>query len=94
MSAVLALISPVIYAKAILRGDAKPHRTTRFVLLLITLLTAASIISQHNYISVWPAGASALQAVFIFGLSIKHGYGGKSKSDIICLLIDLLGIAL
>ena len=77
-----------------MRGDAKPHRTTRFVLLLITLLTAASIIAQHNYVVIWLAGASAVQAVFIFGLSIKHGFGGKSKSDIICLVIALLGIVL
>jgi hypothetical protein len=94
ISAILALIAPIIYSRAILRGDAKPHRTTRFVLLLITILTFASIYAQHNHEAIWLAGASAIQAVFIFGLSIKHGMGGRAKSDIICMTIALLGIVL
>jgi hypothetical protein len=94
ISAILALVSPLIYARAILRGDARPHRTTRFVLLLITILTFASLLAQHNHQAIWLAGASAIQAVFIFGLSIKHGMGGKDKSDVICLIIALIGIVL
>jgi hypothetical protein len=62
--------------------------------MLIAILTAASILAQHNYVAIWLAGASAVQAVFIFGLSIKHGMGGKGKLDIICLSIALVGIIL
>jgi len=94
VSALLTLISPVVYGRAILRGEAKPHRTTRLVLLLISLLIASSIFAQHNHVAIWLAGASALQSMFIFGLSMKHGLGGKDKSDIVCLLIALLGIVL
>jgi hypothetical protein len=94
ISAVLALIAPILYARAILRGDAKPHRTTRFVLLIITILTAASIVAQNNHVAIWLAGASALQSILIFVLSIKHGLGGRAKSDIVCLLVALLGIIL
>ncbi|MDB5182396.1 MAG: hypothetical protein JWO47_180 [Candidatus Saccharibacteria bacterium] len=94
VSAILALIAPVIYCRAILRGDAKPHRTTRFVLLLITILTFASLLAQHNHQAIWLASASAIQAVFIFALSIKHGMGGRDKSDIICLVIALAGMIL
>jgi len=94
ISSVLALISPIIYAKAILRGDAKPHRTTRFTILLTTVIGTASLLASHNTVAVWLAGVSALQAIFIFTLSIKHGMGGWSKSDISCLAISIVGIIL
>lgn len=90
----LALISPLIYAKAILQGDAKPHRTTRFILLLITTLTTASLFAQHNTVAIWLAEVSALQSILIFILSIKHGMGGWAKTDIFCLAIALFGIVL
>ena len=75
MSSCLALISPLIYARAIFRGEAKPHRTTRFVLFLITALSTASLLANHNTVAVWLAGVSFLQAIFIFVLSIKYGMG-------------------
>jgi hypothetical protein len=90
----LALISPVIYAQAILRGEARPHRTTRFVLLLITSLTTASLFAQHNQVAIWLAAASTLQALLIFVLSIKYGMGGWAKADLLCLGIALAGIVL
>ncbi len=94
LSSVLALISPLIYGRSILKGDTKPHRTTRFVLLLITTLSTASLIAQHNTVAVWLAGAATLQAIGIFYLSIKRGMGGWSKSDILCLVIALFGIVI
>lgn len=94
ISSVLALISPIVYTKAILQGDARPHRTTRLVLLIITTLTTASLFAQGNHVAIWLAGVSALQSLIIFIVSLKHGMGGWSKVDISCLLIALLGISL
>lgn len=94
VSSLLALISPLVYAKAILKGEAKPHRTTRFVLLLITSLTTASLFAAHNSVAIWLAGVSTVQAVLIFFLSIKYGMGGWAKTDIFCLFIALIGIVL
>lgn len=94
ISSLLALISPLIYARAILKGEAKPHRTTRFVLLLITSLTTASLFAQNNQVAIWLAAASTLQSILILILSLKHGMGGWSKSDIVCLIIALSGIVL
>lgn len=94
VSSLLALISPVIYARAILKGEAKPHRTTRFVLLLITGLATASLFAQHDNVAIWLAGISTLQAILIFSLSIKHGMGGWGKADLICLAVAFLGIVL
>ncbi|MEL7666508.1 MAG: hypothetical protein AAGU06_03745 [Candidatus Shapirobacteria bacterium] len=92
ISVVLALISPIVYSVAILKGEAKPHRTTRFVLLLITSLTTASLFVQGNRVAIYLAGVSTLQSIIVFILSIKRGMGGWSKSDIICLVFALIGI--
>lgn len=94
ISSILALISPVIYARAILKGEAKPHRTTRFVLLLITALSTASLFAAGDRVAVWLAGVSTLQAILIFGLSIKYGMGGWAKIDLACLFVALFGIYL
>ena len=61
ISVVLALISPIVYSVAILKGEAKPHRTTRFVLLLITSLTTASLFVQGNRVAIYLAGVYTLQ---------------------------------
>lgn len=94
ISILLPLISPVVYARAILRGEAKPHRTTRFVLLLITTLATFSLFAQHDRVAIWLAGVSMLQSIVIFILSIKYGMGGWSKDDLLCLVIALAGVLL
>jgi len=94
ISSFIALISPFIYTRAILKGEAKPHRTTRIVLLIVTALATVSLLAQHDQVSVWLAGVSTLQSIVIFILSIKYGMGGWEKSDIVCLMIAFLGIFL
>jgi len=94
ISSSLALISPLVYSKAILKGEAKPHRTTRLVLLIITVLSTASLFAQHDTVAIWLAGVSALQSVLIFTLSIKYGMGGWSRIDLLCLFIAAAGIVL
>lgn len=92
LSSALALISPFIYARAILKGEAKPHRTTRFVLFIIAALSTATLFANGNTLAVWLAGATLIQGAIILGLSIKYGMGGWAKIDLACLAIALLGI--
>lgn len=94
ISSILAIISPVIYVKAILKGEAKPHRTTRLILLIITSLATLSLFAQHDTVAIWLALVSMLQSIVLFVLSIKHGMGGFSKMDIVCFGIALVGIVL
>lgn len=94
ISSILALISPLVYSAAILKGNAKPHRTTRLVLLIITTISTFALFAAGDRVAVWLAGVSMLQSILIFVLSIKHGMGGWSKLDILCLLIALIGIVL
>lgn len=92
VSSLMALISPIIYGKAILGGEAVPHRTTRIILLINTILATTSLYAQHDTVAIWLAAVSTLQSIFIFLLSIKYGTGGWAKLDLICLLIAILGI--
>lgn len=92
LSVVLASIANIVYAIAILKGEAKPHRTTRFVVLLIEGLTLATLYAQGNTTAIWLSGIYVLCSLLIFALSIKHGMGGWEKSDLLCLGIAMLGI--
>lgn len=92
LSSALTLISPLFYGRAILNGEARPHRTTCLVLLLITALSTSSLVAEHNTVAVWLAATSTLQSIVIFMLSIKYGMGGWEKLDMVCLLIALAGI--
>ena len=92
LSSLLVLISPIVYARAILRGEARPRRTTRFVLLVIALLSTASLFANHDTVAVWLAAVTTLQAIIVFALSIKYGMGGFAKLDLLCLVIALAGI--
>ena len=85
------MTSPIMYARAILKGQAKPHRTTRLVILLSTILTTASLVAQNNTVAIWIAGVSTIQAFLIFVLSYKYGMGGWAKIDILCLVVALTG---
>jgi hypothetical protein len=40
------------------------------------------------------AGVSTIQSILIFLLSLKKGMGGWGRSDIVCLLIAMIGIIL
>ena len=90
----LPIYSPFLYIKSILAGRAKPHRTTRFVILLTTTITTFSLLAQHDHIAIWLSAISMLQAIIVFSLSLKHGMGGWAKTDIACVIMAITGIAL
>jgi len=94
LAAVLALAASIVYIKSMRKGESRPHRTTRFVILAIALVTTASLVAQGNSASVLFSAASAIQGGAVFALSLKYGLGGTDRLDIVCLLIALIGIVL
>ena len=93
-SSILAFCSPAFYVWDILKGKAQPHRTTRLVILIITALSTAALLAQHNTTAVWLAGIGLFQSTIIFALSLKYGVGGSDKLDMVCLVIAAFGIAI
>jgi len=94
VSSVLAFISYIVYIVAIFKGKAKPHRTTRFVLFVITALATASLFAEKNQVAIWLIGIFTFNSFIIFILSLRFGMGGWEKTDIVCLFIALIGIGL
>lgn len=92
ISSILVFLSYAIYGWSIIKGLTKPHRTTRFVLLTITILGAASLYAQQDRVSFWLIAICAASSLIIFLLSFKYGMGGWGKVDIMALVIALIGI--
>jgi len=70
----------------------RPHRITRFIMVLITLVSTLSLFAQHNTTTIYLIGSYFIGCVAIFLLSLKYGMGGWSKTDISCLLLAIIGI--
>ena len=93
LSTILPLCSPYFYIRSILKGDAKPHRTTRFVYLIIGLLTTSSLLVSGNTVALAISSVSLLQSIALFILSFRYGVGGWEKTSIICFILALIGVA-
>ena len=94
LSSTLILINPIFYARAMFKGNAIPHRTTLFVIALLATISAVALFAAHDKVAIYLAAASAIQSTFLFILSIKYGMGGWEKTDLLCLVIALIGIVL
>lgn len=94
LSSLLALVSYIVYIKAIISGDARPHRTTRFVMVLITSLATASLIAQNSSATIWLSVIFTVGSLIIFGLSLKYGMGGTHPLDLVCMGIAVAGVVL
>ena len=90
---VLEVISVTSYMYSIVRQGTRPHRVTRFVLLVVLGLNFFSVVfAGGNLGSVLLSGFMVVQAVAVCALSIKRGMGGASVFDIACLVIALAGV--
>lgn len=91
-SSALAFVSYIVYIHAIVKGKAKPHRTSRFVVLLITTLSTASLFAQGSIVAIWLSAIFMIGSCVVFLLSLRFGMGGREKTDIACLVIAVIGI--
>lgn len=94
LSTVLITAAGIIYCASIIRGRTKPHRTTRFVVLVVLTLSFVSILAAHgNLGATIYSGILFVSAIAFLILSIQAGMGGSSVFDWVCLVIALAGIA-
>jgi hypothetical protein len=94
LSTILVTVGGLIYIASILRGRTKPHRTTRFVVLVVLTLNFASILAAHgNTGAKVYSGILFVSAIAFLILSFKSGMGGSSVFDWTCLTIALAGVA-
>ena len=94
LSATIELAASFIYCRSIIRGQTKPHRITRLVLMFILVLGFTGIVSaKGNFGAVLYSGIAAVFGVACFGLSIRRGMGGSDTFDWICFVIAMAGVA-
>lgn len=87
MSIFFALLSPVVGVVAVLGGEFRPQRMTRFLILLTSFLFVGTLWAQGDRGGIYIAGAQLIGAALLFGLSIRRGMGGRSLRDWAVLLL-------
>lgn len=99
MQKALALISFLIiiavtipYMIDIVKRRARPARAARSMLLLLIIITLAQQRSLGSGLTMALTVAEVISSIMLFGLAMKYGVGGLSKSDKACYI--LLGISL
>jgi hypothetical protein len=87
LSIVVGLFSSVIGVYSIFKGEFKPHRITRLILLINISIIFFSLLLLGDITAVWLSGVQLLLGLIIFVLSFKYGVGGQSKSDFLILFL-------
>ncbi|MBP7804824.1 MAG: hypothetical protein KA052_01215 [Candidatus Pacebacteria bacterium] len=94
LSSIFALVGPALYIFSIVKGKAQPHRMTRFVLMIVVLVATFSFYAAGDTPTFIMSAVLLVGNIAMFLLSIKYGVGGWAKSDILCLIIAIIGIIL
>lgn len=91
-SALLLVIGDIPYIADTFKRKTKPHRVTWGIVALLNVIGFANQYAYGATNSLWLFGAGVLMTAVIFACSIRSGIGGRSKTDLICLLVALLGV--
>ena len=93
IATILSVIGTTDYVLSIVRGKTKPHRTTRFVLLIVSAVNLVGSFAANAQMGIILLAFLFLaRSLLLALLSIKYGVGGTSKLDITSAVIALLGI--
>lgn len=89
---VLSIISPISYTKSMLAGKAKPHRTTRLIVLLASIASVLGVVHSSNVAGQIFAGIFLARASYLFIMSMIYGTGGWAALDKYCFVIGVLAL--
>jgi hypothetical protein len=87
LAGVVGIADTVPYVRDTLRGGTRPHRGTWLIWGVLAVLVC---LSQYADGASWSLIMAATQAVLtglIFGLSIRHGEGGLTPTEIVMIAI-------
>ena len=77
-----------------LQGSTKPHRVTRLVVWVASLTGLIAVLNSSSSTGKLFAVIFFIRATYLLGMSLKYGVGGRSRRDILCLALSLIGIVL
>lgn len=99
MKEVLALIAVLLaiagnlpYLFDILKGRVRPHPYTWFVWSIVSCIIFFGQVAKGAGVGALPTAASEIFTLIIFVFSLKFGFKGITKTDIIFLMVALLGL--
>jgi hypothetical protein len=91
-SGLLAAAAYFPYAKDILSGNAKPERASWLIWSALGLIAFFTQLSKGATVSLWFTGFDSIITVLTFILSIKFGFGGLKRRDVVGLAIAAAGL--
>lgn len=81
LSIVAGFVSPVIGISSVLKGNFKPQRMTRFLIMLVSFLFVGTLFANGDTNGIYLASAQLLGSMAMFYLSLKRGIGGNTRLD-------------
>ena len=94
VAGLLTLVSVIPYMIDILRGAAKPQRTSWFVFAALASVASISQLSDGACAGAWLTAGAAIGFSAVFVASLRHGVGGFARRDAMALAIALAGLLL
>lgn len=94
LSSLIFIAGDIPYFIDSIRKKTQPHRVTWGVIFLLNIIGFANQYAAGARNSLWLFGAAVLATGAIFLVSLFNGVGGKTKLDIISLVIALTGVLL
>ena len=94
VSGILIFLTAVPYIRDIRLGKTKPHRTSWFIWVILSLIALFTQLAKGGTFSLLLPAGDALAALIIFLFSIKRGVGGFATKDILALIGAIIGLIL
>ena len=88
------ILSLISYTRSMLAGKSKPHKITRLVVWLASVVGMISIAGSSNTAGVIFAAIFLVRASYLLLMALIYGTGGASKLDKSCLAIGVLALIL
>jgi hypothetical protein len=85
LSGIFMIVSYIPYIRDVFRGKTKPERLTWFLWATLSVVAFILQFAEGASYSLFLTGAQMIGLMTVFLLSIKNGYGGFLKRDIIGL---------
>ena len=89
---VLSLLSPIAYTKSMLRGKARPHRVTRVIVWLASIVGVLGVMHSSSTAGIIFAAIFFARASYLLVMSFIHGVGGATYLDKSCLVIGVVAL--
>ncbi len=94
LSGILSAACYIPYIRGIIRQEVKPERASWLIWSVLTVIGFFSNLAIGATHSLWLPGIQGLGVIIVFLLSLRIGYGGLLRRDIVTLILSALTLAI